>query len=102
MGLFLTLFLPWYQESVIALSAGKPLSVSTSVTGWAAFSFVEAAVLVVAAGVLTLLFQARRGPRVPPPRRRRLRDHGRGGVDVRARGVAHLRQAVGDRERGRG
>ena len=60
-GLFLTLFLPWYQESVIALSAGKPLSVSTSVTGWAAFSFVEAAVLVVAAGVLTLLFQRAEG-----------------------------------------
>ena len=52
LGLFVTLFLPWYQETVV--SAGK--SASASLTGWAAFSFVEAAVLLVAAGVLGLLF----------------------------------------------
>jgi hypothetical protein len=57
LGLFFTLFLPWYQETVVA--AGK--SASASLTGWAAFSFVEAAVLLVAAGVVTLLFQRAEG-----------------------------------------
>ena len=57
LGLFITLFLPWYQETVVA--AGK--SASASLTGWAAFSFVEAAVLLVAAGVVTLLFQRAEG-----------------------------------------
>lgn len=51
LALFLTLFLPWYQETVVA--AGK--TTSASLTGWAAFSFVEAAVLLVAVAVLTLL-----------------------------------------------
>jgi hypothetical protein len=55
-GLFLTLFLPWYQETVIANGVKHLQSVSESLTGWGAFSFVEAAVLLVAAGVLTLLF----------------------------------------------
>lgn len=57
-GLFFTLFLPWYQETVVA--AGKSPS-GASLTGWAAFSFVEAAVLVVVGGVLTLLFQRAEG-----------------------------------------
>ncbi|HWE12642.1 MAG TPA: hypothetical protein VG365_03975 [Solirubrobacteraceae bacterium] len=55
-ALFLTLFLPWYQETVIASGVNSLRSVSESLTGWAAFSFVEAAVLLVAASVLTLLF----------------------------------------------
>ncbi len=54
LGLFLTLFLPWYQETVVA--AGKSAT-TASLTGWASFSFVEAAVLVVAGGVLTLVFE---------------------------------------------
>jgi hypothetical protein len=55
--LFLTLFLPWYQETVIAGGTPAKLqSVSASLTGWGAFSFVEAAVLLVAVSVLTLLF----------------------------------------------
>jgi hypothetical protein len=57
-GLFVTLFLPWYQETVIVPHA-KP--VTGSLTGWGAFSFVEAAVLLVAAGILTLLFQRAEG-----------------------------------------
>jgi hypothetical protein len=53
----LTLFLPWYQETVIASSKTPALrSASASLTGWGAFSFVEAAVLLVAVGVLVLLF----------------------------------------------
>jgi hypothetical protein len=59
-GLFLTLFLPWYQVTVIApAKSAKPPS--ASITGWGAFTFVEAAVLLVAAGVLTLLFQRAEG-----------------------------------------
>jgi hypothetical protein len=55
--LFLTLFLPWYQETVIASGTPAKLqSASASLTGWGAFSFVEAAVLLVAVSVLTLLF----------------------------------------------
>jgi hypothetical protein len=57
LGLFVCLFLPWYQETVVA--AGK--SASASLTGWAAFSFVEAAVLLVAAAVLSLLFTRAEG-----------------------------------------
>jgi hypothetical protein len=55
-GLFLTLFLPWYQETVIANGVSTLRSASVTLTGWGAFSFVEAAVLLVAAAVLTLLF----------------------------------------------
>ena len=55
-GLFVTLFLPWYQETVFANGVSTLRSASSSLTGWGAFSFVEAAVLLVAAGVLLLLF----------------------------------------------
>jgi hypothetical protein len=55
-GLLVTLFLPWYQETVIASGGSALRSASASLTGWGAFSFVEAAVLLVAAGVLLLLF----------------------------------------------
>jgi hypothetical protein len=56
LALFLTLFLPWYQETVIASGVNSLRSVSATLTGWGAFSFVEAAVLLVAASVLLLLF----------------------------------------------
>ena len=55
-ALFFTLFLPWYQESVFANGVTSLRQASSSLTGWAAFSFVEAAVLLVAAAVLLLLF----------------------------------------------
>ncbi|HUA06860.1 MAG TPA: hypothetical protein VMB27_23345 [Solirubrobacteraceae bacterium] len=62
LGLFLTLFLPWYQVTLIATAkTAKLQSASASITGWGAFSFVEAAVLIVAAGVLVLLFQRAEG-----------------------------------------
>jgi hypothetical protein len=60
-GLFVTLFLPWYQETVIANGKTALRSASASLTGWGAFSWVEAAVLLVAVGVLTLLFQRAEG-----------------------------------------
>jgi hypothetical protein len=56
LGLFLTLFLPWYQETGLASAGSKVQTATASLTGWAAFSWVEAAVLLVAVGVLALLF----------------------------------------------
>jgi hypothetical protein len=62
LALFLTLFFPWYQVTLIAPAKTSQLqSASASITGWGAFSFVEAAVLLVAVGVLTLLFQRAEG-----------------------------------------
>ena len=61
-ALFVTLFLPWYQVTLIATAkTAKLQSASATITGWGAFSFVEAAVLLVAAGVLVLLFQRAEG-----------------------------------------
>ncbi len=61
-ALFITLFFPWYQVTLIARARSSTLeSASASITGWGAFSFVEAAILLVAAGVLTLLFQRAEG-----------------------------------------
>ncbi len=51
LGLVVSLFLPWYQETVIT-----KVVLSASLTGWSAFSFVEAAVLLLAGAVLGLLF----------------------------------------------
>ncbi len=61
LGLFAALFLPWYQETVIATGGTRLQAARETLTGWAAFSFVEAAVLLVAAGVLTLLFMRAEG-----------------------------------------
>jgi hypothetical protein len=60
-GLFLSLFLPWYQRQFFAVLGGKLQPASDSQTAWGAFSFVEAAILLVSAGVLTLLFQRAEG-----------------------------------------
>src|ERR1700749_586328 len=59
--LFVSLFLPWYQRQFFVIVGGTPRPASDSQTGWAAFSFVEAAGLLVAAGVLVLLFQRAEG-----------------------------------------
>src|SRR5947209_18082788 len=61
-ALFVALFLPWFQVTLIARAKSSALqSASATITGWGAFSFVEAAVLLVAAGVLVLLFQRAEG-----------------------------------------
>jgi hypothetical protein len=52
LALMVTLFLPWYQVSVARGSA----FFDSNRTAFGVFSFVEAAVLLVAAGVLALLF----------------------------------------------
>jgi hypothetical protein len=54
LGLFLSMFLPWYSETVVSRTAPKPTQ--TSLTAFQDFSFVEAAVLLVSAGVLAMLF----------------------------------------------
>ena len=57
LALLVTLFLPWYDAAVV--TAGKATNPTFSAFG--VFSFVEAAVLVVALGVFVLLFQRGEG-----------------------------------------
>jgi len=54
-ALFVSMFLPWYQQNaVVSARRAQPL-VSQNLSAWAVFSFVEAAVLLVAVAVLVLL-----------------------------------------------
>jgi hypothetical protein len=56
LALFLTMLLPWYQQNAVLTNGrGEPL-VSQDLTAFGVFSFVEAAVLLVAVAVLVLLF----------------------------------------------
>ena len=59
LGLFVSMLLPWYSKTVVeSAKAGQSRlpSSQTSLSAFQAFSFVEAAVLLVSAGVLALLF----------------------------------------------
>jgi hypothetical protein len=56
LGLFLTMFLPWYQETGSALVNKRLVSVSDNLNAFQVFTFIEASVLLVATGVLALLF----------------------------------------------
>jgi hypothetical protein len=60
-GLFVSMFLPWYSktDTVVVREAAK--ATQTSLSAFEAFSFVEAAVLLVSAGVLTMLFARAEG-----------------------------------------
>jgi hypothetical protein len=60
-ALFLTMFLPWYSETDTFVVHGQTRPAEVSLTAFQAFSFVEAAVLVVAGGVLVLLFARAEG-----------------------------------------
>jgi hypothetical protein len=55
LGLFLALLLPWYSTSPTAVNKGQS-AVSSHHSALATFGWVEGAVLLVAAGVLLLLF----------------------------------------------
>jgi len=55
-SLWITMFLPWYSESPAGTIKKGESVVTSSLTAWGAFSWVEAAVLVVSVGVLFLLF----------------------------------------------
>ncbi len=54
-ALFVSMFLPWYQQNAVVSSSHTQPLVSRNLNAWAVFSFVEAAVLLVAAAVLALL-----------------------------------------------
>jgi hypothetical protein len=57
LGLFVSMFLPWYSKTVVEGAKAA----QTSQTAFSAFSFVELAVLLVSAGVLTMLFSRAEG-----------------------------------------
>jgi hypothetical protein len=56
LALWVTLLFPWYHQDVTESVHGRLQAVGHNVTGFGAFSLVEAAVLLVSLGVLTLLF----------------------------------------------
>jgi hypothetical protein len=61
LGLLVSMFLPWYSKTDTLIVQGAPRSTQTSLNAFQAFSFVEAAVLLVAGGVLVLLFKRAEG-----------------------------------------
>ena len=70
------MFLPWYTRETTAVVSGKLQTVSSTLMAFKAFSFVEAAILLVAVGVLVLLFVRGERQRVSPAGRRRARRDG--------------------------
>jgi hypothetical protein len=56
LGLFVSMFLPWYSQTDTVVVGNAAKATQTSLSAFDAFSFVEAAVLLVSAGVLALLF----------------------------------------------
>jgi hypothetical protein len=57
LGLFVSMFLPWYSKTVVEGAKAA----QTSQSAFSAFSFVELAVLLVSAGVLAMLFSRAEG-----------------------------------------
>lgn len=55
-GLFVSMFLPWYSQTDTVVIGSTVKATQTSLSAFEAFSFVEAAVLLVSAGVLVMLF----------------------------------------------
>jgi hypothetical protein len=53
-GLLFTMFLPWYEKSVVVM--GSTSFAHETINAFGAVSFVEAAIFLVAAGVLVLVF----------------------------------------------
>ena len=56
MGLFVSMFLPWYSKTDAFVERGAAKATQTISNAFQAFSFVEAAVLLVSAGVLAMLY----------------------------------------------
>ncbi|HEX4036301.1 MAG TPA: hypothetical protein VHX66_17820 [Solirubrobacteraceae bacterium] len=67
LALWITMFLPWYSQSPAGAIHKNETAVSSTLTAWSAFSWVEAAVLLVSFAVLALLFARgeRRGFHLP-------------------------------------
>ncbi|UTI65774.1 hypothetical protein NBH00_06050 [Paraconexibacter antarcticus] len=63
LALFVTMFLPWYSQTVFgqAKPGETPPSKDVTLTAFGAFSFVEAAVLLVALGLIWLFFARAEG-----------------------------------------
>jgi hypothetical protein len=59
--LFATMLLPWYQQNAVVSAAKSQPLVSRNLNAFAVFSFVEAAVLLVALAVLALLYARAEG-----------------------------------------
>ncbi len=66
-ALFATMFLPWYQQNAVVSAAKTAPLVSRNLNAFGVFSFVEAAVLLVAVAVLYLLYARARGGRFQLP-----------------------------------
>ena len=66
-ALWITMFLPWYTQSPVGTLKKGERAVSSTLTAWGAFSWVEAAVLLICAGVVALMFARgeRRGLHLP-------------------------------------
>ena len=60
LGLFVSMLLPWYSKTVVVRTRGGGAG-SQSLSAFQAFSFVEAAVLLVSVGVLAMLFARAEG-----------------------------------------
>jgi hypothetical protein len=56
LGLFVSMLLPWYSKTDTVVVHGAASSTQQSFSAFQAFSFVEAAVLLVSAGIVALLF----------------------------------------------
>jgi hypothetical protein len=61
LALLFTMVLPWYQETGVAVVKGKPVAIADSKNAFQVYSFVEAAVFVVAVGVLGMLWARAEG-----------------------------------------
>jgi hypothetical protein len=61
LGLFVSMLLPWYSKTDTFVVSGAAKATGQSLSAFQAFSFVEAAVLLVSAGVLALLFARAEG-----------------------------------------
>jgi hypothetical protein len=60
-ALFATMFLPWYQQNAVVSARRAAPLVSRNLNAFAVFTFIEAAVLLVAAAVLFLLYARAEG-----------------------------------------
>jgi hypothetical protein len=61
LALFVAMFLPWYQQNAVVSAAKTQPLVSRNLDAFQVFSFVEAAVLLVAVAVLFLLYARAQG-----------------------------------------
>ncbi len=61
LGLLVSMLLPWYSKTETIVVHGAASSTEQSLSAFQAFSFVEAAVLLVSAGVLAMLFARAEG-----------------------------------------